>query len=64
MHGNFDAMAEDPNGWARYMYVNGRTIFPKLPSHLRVYHRKWDFNSRLKEALMVKGLAVDALKTT
>ena len=33
-----------------------------MPAQLRLYHRKWDFNSKLKKALKEKGVAVEALK--
>ena len=31
--------------------VDGKTIFPKLPCHLREYHRRWERNARIKRAM-------------
>ena len=46
--------------WAQK--VNGKSIFPKLPAHLRIYHKTWDFNSKLKASLKEKGVAFDDLR--
>ncbi|KAG7347887.1 hypothetical protein IV203_016592 [Nitzschia inconspicua] len=31
-------------------YVNGYTVYPKLPSQLREYHKAWERNKRIKRA--------------
>jgi hypothetical protein len=49
-------IAKDMDDWAlRWLeYVDGSTIFPKLPVYLRNYHEKFLLNSRISEA--VKGI--------
>lgn len=42
--------------------VDGDTIFPKLPVHLRTYYEKWERNERIREAVDKAKSATDKLK--
>ena len=43
----FDA---DEMSLAFIPYVNGVDVFPKLPAHLRSYHKEWERNCRCRDA--------------
>ena len=32
-------------------YVNGSTVFPKLPVYLRIYHERWERNQHIRDAV-------------
>jgi hypothetical protein len=45
--------------WCKY--VNGITIFPKLPVYLRMYYERWERNQRIKDAIRSSKSEVDLL---
>jgi hypothetical protein len=46
--------------WCKY--VNGTTIFPKLPVYLRIYYEQWERNQRIKDALKSSKTELELLK--
>ena len=46
--------------WCKH--VNGTTIFPKLPVHIRTYYEKWERNNRVKTATNLMKHDADRLK--
>ena len=54
---NFDSMAI---AWVKY--VDGATIFPKLPVYLRTYHKSWQRNQRVRDAVKAAAPGADLLK--
>jgi hypothetical protein len=45
--------------WCKY--VNGTTIFPKLPVYLRLYYERWERNQRIRDAIRNSKGEVDLL---
>lgn len=54
---NYDQMALK---WCEF--VDGVTIFPKLPVYLRTYHSTWQRNQRIKDALEKASAGIARLK--
>ena len=54
---NYDQMALK---WCEF--VDGVTIFPKLPVYLRTYHSTWQRNQRIKDALAKASTGIARLK--
>ena len=54
---NYDQMALK---WCEF--VDGVTIFPKLPVYLRTYHSLWQRNQRIKDALAKASSGIARLK--
>jgi hypothetical protein len=53
---DYDALAIE---WCKY--VNGTTIFPKLPVYLKQHHTVWQKNQRIKDALAKIQPSIDSL---
>ena len=46
--------------WCKY--VNGVTVFPKLPVYLRTYHAKWQKHQRVRDAVRAAAQGAEKLK--
>ena len=53
---DFDQMAIE---WCKD--VDGIDIFPKLPVYLRTYHKQWERNNRVRDAVKKAKSGIDAL---
>lgn len=53
---DFHKMAVD---WCKY--VNGDTIMPALPAHLRLHFTKWQRNERVRDAVRAAKAGIDVL---
>jgi hypothetical protein len=46
--------------WCKY--VNGTTIFPKLPVYLQMYYKRWERNHRVKDVVKSSKTGIQLLQ--